>query len=214
MLSLPRLYAILDVDVATTAGWAPADLAHAYFDGGARWLQIRAKHLGSGAFLDLSERVRDLAATAGATVVINDRVDVAHIAGIPAVHVGQDDLPVAAARALLGPSALIGFSTHTRTQIAEAVRMSIDYLAVGPIFGTATKDTGYSSVGIDLIRLASDEAEASSHRSLPIVAIGGITLDRARAAIDAGASSVAVISDLLTGGDPQARVRAFVERLA
>jgi thiamine-phosphate pyrophosphorylase len=194
--------------VAAAAGWAALDLARAFLSGGATWLQIRAKHLGGGALLDLCEQVRDLAAHRAA-VIVNDRVDVAVVARIGAVHLGQEDLPVEAARRLLGPDAIIGFSTHTPQQIEAAALLAIDYVAVGPVFGTETKNTGYASVGLDRVRYA-----AYVERGLrPIVAIGGITLDRARDVIEAGATSVAVISDLLAG-DPEACVRAFLDRLA
>jgi thiamine-phosphate pyrophosphorylase len=109
------------------------------------------------------------------------------------------------ARRILGPDAVIGLSTHDEAQIEEAARTSATYIAVGPIYGTATKDTGYTARGLDLVRRA-----ALTGR--PVVAIGGITLDRVDEVLAAGASSVAVISDLLTGGDPAARVRAFLER--
>ena len=208
MPSLPRLHAILDVETAVRAGWAPLDLARAFLDGGALFLQIRAKQLPSGPFLDLCDAVVAAAATYEAAVIVNDRVDLAKLSGAAGVHVGQDDLPVAAARAQLGPQATIGTSTHTVEQIDAAVRQPVTYVAVGPVFGTATKDTGYSAVGLELVTEAAKRAGR-----LPVVAIGGITLDTAPAVIGAGAASVAVISDLLTGGDPAARVRRFIERL-
>jgi thiamine-phosphate pyrophosphorylase len=127
------------------------------------------------------------------------------------LHVGQDDLPVAAVRRLLGSAAVVGLSTHTPEQIAAAVTQPISYLAIGPVFGTATKDTGYPSVGLDRVRAA---ATAATAHGLPVVAIGGITLDRAKSVIDAGAASVAVISDLLATGNPEQRVREYLRRLA
>jgi thiamine-phosphate pyrophosphorylase len=141
-------------------------------------------------------------------VIVNDRVDLAKLSGAAGVHVGQDDLPVAAARAQLGAQAIIGTSTHTVEQIDGAVREPVTYVAVGPVFGTTTKDTGYQVVGVELVAAAVTRAGV-----LPVVAIGGITLDAALAVIEAGAAQVAVISDLLTGGDPAARVRRFVDRL-
>jgi thiamine-phosphate pyrophosphorylase len=151
------------------------------------------------------------AAASNAIVIVNDRSDIARLAGAAGVHVGQDDLLPADARTILGPSAIVGLSTHTRAQIAAAVVEPVSYVAVGPVFGTATKDTGYTAVGIELVRRAAD---AALQHGLPVVAIGGITLARARSAIDAGAASVAVISDLLATGDPAARVRAYLEALA
>ena len=204
---LSVLHAIVDVQAAAGAGWKPTELARAFLDGGARLLQLRAKDLPSGAFLDLSDAVVALAGEYEARIIVNDRVDVARLSGAAGVHVGQEDLSPAAARAQLGQAAIIGFSTHTVAQVEGALQEPISYVAVGPVFGTATKDTGYSAVGLDLV-----SASARLARSVPIVAIGGVKLANARAAIDAGASSVAVISDLLVG-DPVERVKAFLRIL-
>ncbi len=145
--------------------------------------------------------------TAGAQLVVNDRADIARLSGADGVHVGQDDVDVDEARRILGPNAIVGLSTHTDAQIAAAARTTATYIAVGPIYGTATKDTGYTARGLDLVRMA-----ATTGR--PVVAIGGITLARAPEVLEAGATSVAVISDLLTDGDPERRVRLFLRRLA
>ena len=120
---------------------------------------------------------------AGAQIIVNDRADVARLAGAAGVHVGQGDLAPAAVRRLLGPDAVIGFSTHTTAQLDAAVEQPIDYVAVGPIFGTASKDTGYDAVGLKLVEEAARRARP---RGLPVVAIGGITLDRAADVIRAG----------------------------
>ena len=206
---IPPLQAILDVETAERAGWAPRDLARAFLDGGARWIQIRAKTLPSSAFLALCDDVVQLAASADAQVIVNDRADLARLSGAAGVHVGQDDLPPSAVRRIVGDAAIVGFSTHHVQQIEMAVREPLTYVAVGPVFGTRTKDTGYEAVGLELVRAA----RALAH-GVPIVAIGGITLETAASVIDAGAASVAVISDLLVGGDPRARVAAYVQRLA
>lgn len=137
-------------------------------------------------------------------MIVNDRADLAAISRAAGVHIGQDDLSPAAARALVGADAIVGFSTHTLEQIAAAVGEPVSYIAVGPVFGTRSKDTGYEAVGLDRVtaaaRLAGD---------IPVVAIGGITLDTASAVLAAGAASVAVIGDLLAGNDPAARVAAY-----
>jgi thiamine-phosphate diphosphorylase len=206
-LFLDRLHAIVDVRVAANAGWKPMDLARAFLDGGARVLQLRAKDLPSGAFLDLSDALVALATRYDGRIIVNDRVDVARLSGAAGAHVGQEDLPPAAAREQLGPAAIIGFSTHTIAQVEAALQEPISYIAVGPVFGTSTKDTGYSAVGLGFVSAAARVAG-----SVPIVAIGGVTLENARTAIDAGASSVAVISDLHVS-DPVARVRAFLRTL-
>ena len=205
---LPTLTAIVDVDVAERAGWGPLDLARAFFDGGARLIQLRAKRLAAGPFLTLADNLVALGRDYDADVVINDRVDLARLSGAAGVHVGQDDLPPREARQLLGADAIVGFSTHSTAQFAAAVREPVSYVAVGPVFGTHTKETGYRPVGIELVRSAAQQSGG-----VPVVAIGGITLETATSVLTSGATSVAVISDLLTGGDPSARVRAYVKDL-
>jgi thiamine-phosphate pyrophosphorylase len=120
------------------------------------------------------------------------------------VHVGQDDLAPAAARAIVGPDAIVGCSTHTLDQVRAALAAPVSYIAVGPVFGTRTKDTGYRAVGLDAVTAA-----AAAAGGVPIVAIGGITLETAPSVLAAGAASVAIIGDLLAGPDPAARVAAY-----
>jgi thiamine-phosphate pyrophosphorylase len=174
--------------------------------GGATLFQLRDKSPSSAARLGLAESLVRAAHTGGAQFIVNDRADIARLAGADGVHVGQDDLPVADARLVVGPHAIVGVSTHDDAQIAAAAETSATYIAVGPLYGTATKDTGYGARGLDLVRRA-----AATGR--PVVGIGGITLDRAADVIAAGAASVAVISDLLVGNDPEERVRQFLGRL-
>ena len=213
-MNLARLNAIVDVEVASRAGWTPLDLAAAYINGGARFLQLRAKTLSGAAFLDLASRIAEIAHGAGAVLVVNDRADIARLAGADGVHVGQDDLPPVSARALLGPRAVVGFSTHTELQIDTALEEPVTYVAVGPVFGTATKETGYVAVGLDRVRHAAAKVRLKAAPTIAgIVAIGGITLERAPDVIEAGATSVAVITDLLATGDPEARARAYLDRL-
>lgn len=207
---IPPLNAILDHDAAARAGWTLVDLASAFLDGGARFLQVRAKTIDSAALLDAAAAIVERAAGSGAIVVVNDRADIAAIAGAAGVHVGQEDLAPHLVRTIVGDRAIVGLSTHTADQIERALAEPISYLAIGPVFDTRTKATGYDRVGLDRVRAA---VAAARTRSLPVVAIGGITLETAADVIGAGADSVAVISDLLTGHDPAARVRAFVERL-
>ena len=203
------LHAIVDVEAAGRAGWAAVDLARAFLDGGALWIQIRAKHLPSGAFLDLCDEVVHSAEPCAATVVVNDRADVALACGAAGVHVGQEDLSPGEVRGVLGPAAIIGYSTHTIAQLKDALREAVSYIAVGPVFGTSTKATGHDAVGLELVSAAVARAGGR-----PLVAIGGITLERAAAAVAAGASAVAVIGDLLATGDPRARTRAYLQRLS
>ena len=212
-MRLPRLYAVVDADVAAGHGWTVLDLARACLDGGARCLQLRAKDRSTRWILDTADALVALAAGHSATVIINDRADVARLSGASGVHVGQDDLSPDDARIVTGGESCIGLSTHTSAQIDAALEAPIDYVAVGPVHGTVTKATGYAPVGLDLVRYAAARAALRAGGVLPVVAIGGVTLECAPEIIAAGATSVAVISDLLVAGDPAGRVRAFVERL-
>ncbi len=144
-------------------------------------------------------------------LIVNDRADIARLAGADGVHVGQDDLSPDAVRAIVGDAAVVGLSTHTVEHIERASGSAISYAAIGPVFDTSTKATGYGAIGLDAVRAA---ASLLSERRLPLVAIGGITIDTAPAVLAAGARSVAVISDLLTGGNPEARVREYIRRLS
>jgi len=137
--------------VAFRARWSPADLARAYLDGGAQFLQIRAKNLASGPLLTLCEDVVQAARSYQASVIVNDRAEIAAIAKAAGVHLGQEDLAPVDARRLVGPEAIVGFSTHTVEQIEAALREPVSYIAVGPVFGTRTKETGYLAVGLELV---------------------------------------------------------------
>ena len=193
------------------AGWQPLDLVRAFLAGGARFLQLRAKNLSGCEFLDLASAAVALAHRQQAVVIVNDRADIARLAGADGVHVGQEDLAPASVRAIVGDAAIVGLSTHTMAQVERAVREAVTYIAVGPVFGTTTKTTGYERVGLDMVR---ETAKRASDCGLPLVAIGGITLENAASVIEAGAASVAVIGDLLATGDPNARVRSYCDRLS
>lgn len=206
---LPPLCAIVDAAVAARHGWTVPDLAAAFLDGGARLLQLRAPGVGSGALEAWCDSVVSRASGYDAAIVVNDRADVARLCGAAGVHLGQADLPVEDARLVLGESAIVGLSTHADDQLRDGLSRPVTYLAVGPVYDTGTKDTGYRPVGLPQVRRA-----AALAATVPVVAIGGITLERAPAVLRAGAAAVAVIGDLLAGGTPAARVRAYVDRLA
>ena len=208
-LNLPRLYAILDAEACAAAGRTPVEVARAFLSGGARWIQLRCKSTGSGAFLDLAHVILEETNSAGGTLIINDRADIAALTGAHGLHVGQEDLAPADARTVIGAAPILGLSTHTQAQWGRAVEEPISYVAIGPVFGTGTKNTGYDAIGLETVSRA---AQAASQKGLPTVAIGGITLENAASVIEAGAGSVAVISDLLKG-DPEARVRALLRML-
>jgi thiamine-phosphate pyrophosphorylase len=199
------LYPIVDTAACAARGEDPIAWAAACLRGGARLLQLRAKTESSGALLALADALVAAARPFGARIVVNDRGDIARMARAAGVHVGQEDLPPADLRAVVG-SLLVGVSTHDAPQIDDALASAADYVAVGPIFGTSTKSTGYSARGLDLVRYAAG-------RGKPIVAIGGIDLRRAPEVLAAGAAAVAVISDLFAG-PTEARVAEYLRVLA
>jgi thiamine-phosphate pyrophosphorylase len=204
--AFPAFYPIIDLTLCARRGIDPEHLAQACLRGGARLLQLRQKDGGSRDFLALVEAVVALARPYGGRIVVNDRADVTLMAGAAGVHVGQSDLPPSDARRVLGRAATIGLSTHDEAQIDAALESDVDYIAVGPIFPTSTKETGYSARGVGLLRYAAG-------RGKRVVAIGGITIDRAPELVSAGATAVAVIADLLVG-DPEERTRQYVRALA
>jgi thiamine-phosphate diphosphorylase len=154
-----------------------------------------------------SKRLSSLLVPRGVTFIVNDRADVASAAEASGVHVGQEDLGAQAARSVLGTGKLLGVSMHNLDQFKDAAGTSADYVAVGPVFSTATKANPDPVVGIEFIRRVRPLTDK------PIVAIGGITLDRAAEVIEAGADSVAVVSDVLLAPDPGQRVRQYIELL-
>ena len=205
---LPKLYPIIDADLTAGAGWKVPAFAEALLRGGARWIQLRAKSTGSGQLLGWVDQLVELAARHSATIVVNDRADVARLAGAGGVHVGQDDLSVTAVRRVLEPASIVGLSTHTLRQLHGASLEPITYAAIGPVFQTYSKSSVDPPVGLGMVGHA-----ARLVAPIPVVGIGGITLENAPQVIDAGASTVAVISDLLVGADPERRVAQFVAAL-
>ena len=200
----PAFYPILDTDVAAARSLEPLALCRAWLDAGVRFFQLRAKHLQGAELLALAEACIQLAAGAGARVIINDRADIAHLSGAAGVHLGQDDLSPRDVRRLLPASAIIGWSTHVDEQVRAAARLPVDYIAIGPVFDTRSKAQPDPVVGLEGVRRAVDLAAG-----VPVVAIGGITLETAPAVLAAGASSVAVIGDVMhrDAGD---RARAYL----
>ena len=207
-LNLPRLYAIVDVNVARQAGYTVPALAAAYLDGGAKLLQLRCANVTTGQYVGWARDIVLRAERYEANVIINDRVDVARLSGATGVHVGQDDLSVKQIQCVVGEAVAVGVSTHNLLQLDAAVRAGVSYVAVGPVYETKTKANGYLPLGLEYVRAAAKRCSG-----VPIVGIGGITLERAADVIAAGAQSVAVISDLFVGRCPTARVGAYVERL-
>lgn len=203
----PRLYPITDTRLS---GLRHAEQVARLVEGGARLIQLREKLLSPREFYRAAEEAMRVAREGGARLVINDRADIALALGADGVHLGQDDLHPEAARRLLGPDAIIGYSTHTAGQAAEAARLPVNYLAIGPVFPTSSKQNPDETVGLEGVRRAREAAGA-----LPLVAIGGITRERAPSVFEAGADCVAVLSALLgPTRDPSDITRRTREMLA
>lgn len=186
---LPRVYPLTDVHLS---GLSHAEQVRLLSEGGASLIQLREKRMPA---LEFYEQAR-FAQRSGVRLIINDRIDIALAVGASGVHLGQDDMPPEAARRLLGPQAIIGYSTHNIDQAVSATKLPINYLAIGPIFATTTKCDTAPVLGLDGLR-----AVRNTIGQFPLVAIGGITSTNAREVIDAGADSVAVISALLSAAD-------------
>jgi thiamine-phosphate pyrophosphorylase len=204
-MRLPRVYPILDTESLDARAIALETAAAAFLDGGAGILQIRHKRHWSRAFFASARTVARLCREAGATLVVNDRADFALLLGA-GLHVGQDDLPPRDARQLMGNDALIGFSSHNVAQLCAAGGEPVDYVALGPVFATASKLNPDPVTGIEEIRRCRSLVEK------PLVAIGGITQKNALDVLRAGADSVAVIAGLLPASATAHSLRERMEQ--
>ena len=207
-MQLPAFYPIVDTGAALARGLDPVEVAAEVLDGGARILQFRHKAFLSRQVFTWLEQIAGLARQAGAMLVVNDRADLAKLFGA-ALHVGQDDLPPSVARRVVGPKGVVGYSTHNEAQLRAAMQEPADYVALGPIFGTATKENPDATVGIPELRRLRPLAA-----SRPLVAIGGITRANALEVRAAGADSVAIVADLFADdGNIRARTAEWVKLL-
>jgi thiamine-phosphate pyrophosphorylase len=199
---LPKIYPITDREMS---GLSHLEQVRQLVEGGAGLIQLRDKTADAGEFYrDVVETI-GFARPIGVRIIINDRVDIAHAAGAYGVHIGQNDLPAEQARKLLGEGAMIGLSTHTLEQAIAAINLPVDYIAVGPIFETSTKGAADKAVGLAGLRSVREAVGP-----FPLVAIGGIDRTNASSVLEAGADSVAVISDLVSDAeDIASRMRAF-----
>lgn len=204
-MTLPRLYPILDTATLSARGCPAETAAEAILAGGARILQFRHKGHFSRDVFKQAESVAGMCHREGAIFIIDDRADVAMLLGA-GVHAGQDDLAPADARRLLGEGPIVGFSTHNEQQLRDAAAEPVDYVALGPVFGTVSKARPDPTVGIEELRRLRPLA------TRPFVAIGGITRENARSVLDAGADSVAVIADLFPESCTFDSLRARVEQ--
>ena len=205
---IPAFYPILDTETASRRGADVIAAAEAILAAGAGILQFRHKGFFSREVFAQLERVAALCGHAGALLVVNDRADIARLTGA-ALHLGQQDLTPTDARRVVGPDSPIGFSTHNERQLRDADLEPADYLALGPIFGTASKKNPDPVVGLDELR------RLRPLTARPLVAIGGITRSNARSVLASGADAVAVISDLFPDdGDVGDRAREWIRLLA
>lgn len=172
--------------------------------GGATIVQLRVKSIAPKEFLALAHAVRKQTRAAGCRLIVNDRADIALAVDADGVHLGQDDLPLEAARKIMG-NKIIGISTHELDQAVTAEQHSADYIGFGPMFGTSTKDTGYTARGIKML------CEIRTAVKLPIVAIGGINEKNVAPVWEQGADSAAIISDILGANDITGKVQQFLE---
>ncbi len=210
-IAFPRLYGIVEAGLISDS--APV-IAKMLAQSGVELVQYRNKKSSSRALFEISSQIANELKGTAARFIVNDRVDIARLTGAGGVHVGQEDLPVEAARAIggngpangaTGPGRFwVGVSTHTLEQVRAAEATSADYIAVGPIYPTATKEKPDADVGVEFIR----QARALTHK--PLVAIGGITVERAADVFRAGADCLAVARDLICAEDPAARAREYL----
>ncbi len=200
-LVLPPLYAILDPEQAKDH--APESVLRDLLDGGAAILQLRVKTMAPSEFFQLAQRARSETRARGCRLIVNDRVDIALACNADGVHLGQDDLPLAVGRQLMGTK-IVGISTHDIEQAQEAELNGADYIGFGPMFGTTTKNTGYAARGIDMLR------QIRAAVKLPIVAIGGINEQNVKQVWQAGADSAAIISDILGADDITAKTKRIL----
>jgi thiamine-phosphate diphosphorylase len=199
----PALRRYLITDARAGSVERLVQICSAALDGGMTTLQLRVKGWSDRAICEAGHALRPRCSDAGALLIVNDRVDIALAVGADGVHLGVDDLPVTAARQILGPDAVIGYSPETDADRISAEHAGASYLGVGPVYGTATKSDAGNAIGTDGLRRV---AQATT---LPVIGIGGIDLTRAREVVSTGAVGVAVVGAVFLADDP----RAAAERL-
>lgn len=186
---LPKIYPITD---ARLTALSHAEQVEKLIRGGAQFIQLREKHAAPKAFFEDAARAVEIGRKANIKIIINDRVDIALALKADGVHLGQDDLPPEKAREILGKNAIIGFSTHSVAQAFEAIKLPVDYIAIGPVFATQTKENPDEVVGLEGV-----EAVRTAIGNFPLVAIGGIARENFVQVLDAGADSAAIIKSIL-----------------
>ncbi len=199
----PKIYPITDTRLTNLSHTTQVKQ---FIEGGAEFIQLREKYLPPKIFYEDAKKAIEIARDENVKIIINDRIDIALILKADGVHLGQNDLPCDYARKILGENAIIGFSTHSVDQAIEALKFPIDYLAIGPVFATKTKENPDKIVGIESIKKV-----RAAIGDFPLVAIGGITLKNCCEVLNVGADSVAVIGDLFVEGDKiSEKMRLFI----
>lgn len=189
-MKIPEIYPITDTRIS---GISHAEQVKKLITGGAKLIQLRDKYSTPKDFYETAKEALEIARANNVKIITNDRADIAFALKADGVHLGQDDLPPVEARKILGKSSIIGFSTHNIEQVKIALDYPLDYIAIGPVFGTKTKDNPDATTGIEIIKRVREIIG-----KIPLVAIGGISFENYRSVLDSGADSVAIIGDLLS----------------
>jgi thiamine-phosphate pyrophosphorylase len=200
-VSPPPLYIILDSQFTSKPF---ESLLECFAEAGAGWVQLREKKASSRAFFETAQTLVSLCRRYGLTAIINDRVDIALLTDADGVHLGQDDLPVEEARKILGPNKIVGYSTHNQKQALEAQQSTADYVAIGPVYPTASKQNPDPIVSLEELKAI------RSQITKPLVAIGGITAENAAGLYDLGIDSLAVIRDILFSDNVGLRIKQYL----
>lgn len=198
-----RLYVLISSNIAVSSAKETAKLV---IDGGADAIQLREKTISDDEFISLAGEIRDIIAGSGTLLIINDRINVAREVNADGVHLGQNDMSVSEARNIIGNEKIIGVSTHSIIQARQAQKEGADYIAIGPVFSTRTKDYE-PSIGLEIIQ------EISGAINIPFIAIGAITLENLDEVLKAGASRVAVCSAIISSKDILSSTRQFKTKL-
>ncbi len=187
---LPKIYPITDTRITKLSH---TEQVKRLIEGGAEFIQLREKYLAPKDFYDDAFEALKIARAENVKIIINDRVDIALALKADGVHLGQDDLPPVSARKILGENAIIGYSTHNLEQLKKAIKLPIDYVAIGPVFATKTKENPDETIGIEIV-----EQARKIIGDFPLVAIGGMNSTNFLEVLSSGANSAAIISDLLS----------------
>lgn len=199
---IPKFYPIIDASIVHIS--KIEGVVKMIIEAGSRIIQLRAKYVSTRDFIDTAQIIKPIAKKNKATFIINDRVDIAMLVDADGVHLGQDDLQIKEARKILGKDKIIGISTHNAKEAVIAEKVGVDYISFGPIFATSTKGDAQKPKGIDGLKKVREAVK------IPIVAIGGITLENAKDIYKAGADCAAVISDILKSDDIKGRIKRFI----